>query len=267
MVKSMLIVVAAATLVPFLASANPMERYPHPCDIAYPSDARIKWQCKTLPVGQSLESLVGDRWEDVARFNRIDRRHTRPGVAIKIPERIEDLEGFIPLPLFYPPAEWDDKFILIDLTEQFLVAYEYGALRFALPIVSGNERHETPTGEFHLTDAHRNHRSCLYKIEGTKRPYPMSYALKFYVDREGVSYWIHGRDLPGYPASHGCIGLYDEPMQKKEYGWPKEPMLSDAQRLFDWVLGGEFDDDRVIPLLHGPKIHIIGHAPRPKPLP
>ena len=34
------------------------------------------------------------------------------------------------------------------------------------------------------------------------------------MNREGVSYWIHGRDMPGYPASHGCIGLYDESMQK-----------------------------------------------------
>src|SRR6478736_5802151 len=119
MIRAMLIIVAAGALVSFLASAGPMARLPHPCDIAYPSDARVKWECETLTAGQSLESVVGDRWEDVARFNRIDRRHARPGVAIKIPERIEDLEGFTPLPRFYPPAEWDDKFILVDLTEQF----------------------------------------------------------------------------------------------------------------------------------------------------
>ncbi len=29
------------------------------------------------------------------------------------------------------------------------------------------------------------------------------------------AFWIHGCDLPGYPASHGCVGLYDEEMQKK----------------------------------------------------
>ena len=29
----------------------------------------------------------------------------------------------------------------------------------------------------------------------------MNYALRFYVNREGVSYRIHGRDIPGYPAS------------------------------------------------------------------
>jgi hypothetical protein len=167
--------------------------------------------------------------------------------------------------LFYPPAEQDEQFILIDLSEQFLGAYEYGALRFAAPIASGNGNDETPTGEFRLTAAHRSHQSCLYTIEGTDRPYPMNYALRFYVNRSGVSYWIHGRDLPGYPASHGCIGLYDEPMQKEQYGIPKDPQLNDAKRLFVWVLGGETEDDRMIPLSHGPRVHIIGQAPGHQP--
>ena len=89
----------------------------------------------------------------------------------------------------------------------------------------------------------------------------MNYAFRFHVNREGVSYWIHGRVMPGYPASHGCIGLYDESMQKEKYGLPKDPELNDAQRLFQWVLGGEVEDERVLPLLHGPRVHIIGQAP------
>ena len=93
------------------------------------------------------------------------------------------------------------------------------------------------------------------------RLYPMNYALRFHVNREGACYRIHGRDLPGYPASHGCIGLYDEPMQKEQYLIPKEPELSDAQKLFVWVLGSEPDDDRVISLPRGPRVPIIGHAP------
>ncbi|TKS59549.1 MAG: L,D-transpeptidase [Nitrospira sp.] len=77
-----------------------------------------------------------------------------------------------------------------------------------------------------------------------------------------LSYWIHGRDLPGYPASHGCIGLYNEPMQKEQYGIPKEPELEDAKRLFECVLSGEVENARMIPLIRGPKVHIIGLAPR-----
>ena len=42
---------------------------------------------------------------------------------------------------------------------------------------------------------------------------------------------------------------------------PKDPELSDAQRLFVWVLGSESDDDRVIPLPRDPRVHINGQAP------
>lgn len=254
--------IALCLLFPHGAFPESPKKHPSPCEIAYPSDATIEWDCRTLRSGESLEKLFGERWADVARFNRIDRRHARAGVALKVPKRIEELESFVPLPLFYQPAEQDEQFVLIDLSEQFLGAYEYGALRFAMPIASGDGGNETPLGEFRITAAHRAHQSCLYTIEKTDRPYPMNYALRFHVNRAGVSYWIHGRDLPGYPASHGCIGLYDEAMQKEQYGIPKDPELSDAKRLFEWVLGGETDDDNVILLQSGPRLQIIGEAPR-----
>jgi hypothetical protein len=256
------VIVLVAALIPAVSQSEPARKYRGPCEITYPSDATVEWDCRTLRPGESLESLFGDWWVDVARFNRIDRRHAHSGVSIKVPRRIEDLKLFGPLPQSYSAAEQDEQFMLIDLAEQFLGAYEYGALRFAVPIASGNGHNETPTGEFHLSAAHRAHQSCLYTVEGTDRPYPMNHALRFYVNREGVSYWIHGRDMPGYPASHGCIGLYDEPMQKELYGVPKNPELNDAQRLFVWVLGSDPDDERVISLPHGPRLHIIGEAPR-----
>jgi hypothetical protein len=250
-----------AALLSVPAQADSPKKHRGLCEIHYPSDAMLEWDCRVIPSGTSLETLFGERWIDVARFNRIDRRHARPGLSIKVPRRLEDLVAFNPLPSLYHAAEQDEKFILIDLAEQFLGAYEFGALRFATPIASGDGLNETPTGEFRLTAAHRQHQSCLYMIEGTDRPYPMNYALRFHVNREGVSYWIHGRDMPGYPASHGCIGLYDESMRKEQYGIPKEPELDDAKRLFEWVLGGEATDHRVIPLPRGPRVHIIGQAP------
>ena len=243
------------------AQADSPKQHHGPCEIHYPSDATLEWNCRIIPPGGSLEAIFGEYWVDVARFNRIDRRHARPGLSIKVPRRIEDLAQFIPLPLFYPPGELEEEFILIDLTEQFLGAYEFGALRFSTPIASGYGLNETPTGEFRLTAARRQHQSSLYTIEGTDLPYPMNFALRFHVNREGVSYWSHGRDMPGYPVSHGCIGLYDESMQKEQYGIPKEPELNDAQRLFEWVLGSEPDEERVILLPRGPRVHIIGQAP------
>ncbi|NOT21222.1 MAG: L,D-transpeptidase [Nitrospiraceae bacterium] len=258
MVVSVMIIIMGSQV---SAQADSSKKHRGPCEIVYPSDATVEWDCRTLRPGESLEKLFGESWVDVARFNRIDRRHAHSGLSIKVPRSLEDLTSFTPLPLFYTAAERDEQFILIDLTEQFLGAYEYGGLRFASPIASGNGLNGTPTGKFRLAAAHLRHQSDLYKIEETDRPYPMNYALRFHVNREGVSYWIHGRDMPGYPASHGCIGLYDESMQQEQYGLPKDPELNDAKRLFEWVLGGEIDDDRVIPLPHSLRVYIIGQAP------
>lgn len=248
-----------------LKGAN-ARRSPSPCAIQYPSDGAVEWECRRLRKGETLEGLFGDRWVDVARFNRRDRRHTYPGVAIKVPRRLEAIADFTPMPPNYPPAQTEAKFILVDLSEQFLGAYEYGRLVFSSPIAVGEQGNETPAGEFRITAAHRQHRSSLYFIEKTEIPYPMNYALRFHINRQGVAFWIHGRDLPGVPASHGCIGLYDEPMQKQYYGVPRKPLLEDAKKLYDWVLTPRQDDGKLLLLKDGPRVLIVGQAPGTGPL-
>ena len=235
-----------------------------PCAIHHPSDRRIAWHCRRLQKQETLETLFGSRWIDVARFNRIDRRHAQPGREIKVPVRVEEVVNFTPLPSLYPAGEQERQLIVVDLAEQFLGAYEYGVLRFSFPIASGESENETPTGKFRITAAHRTHRSCLYTIEATTIPYPMQYALRFFVNADGVSYWIHGRDLPGYPASHGCIGLADEQMQLHYYGVPAQPELADAKKLYEWVLGDLTDSGEVLTLASGPAVLIEGVTPKSK---
>lgn len=237
------------------------KRVPSPCKIKYPSDANVEWECRRLRKGETLENLFGDRWIDVARFNRIDRRHAYHGVSIKAPERLEEIENFTPMPEYYEPAESEAKFILIDLSEQFLGAYEYGRLVFSVPVATGEKGNETPSGEFRITAFNSRHKSSLYFIEKTDTPYPMHYGLRFHISKSGIAYWIHGRDIPGYPASHGCIGLYDEEMQKKYYKYPKNPVLNDAKTLFEWVISPLKDDEKFHLLKDGPRLKIIGHAP------
>ena len=260
--RVIVVTVMTVMVLPAISQAESSRKHRGPCEIHYPSDATLEWDCRVILPGESLETIFGEYWDEGARFNRIDRRHAQAGLSIKVPKRVEDLAQFTPLSLIYLPGEPDEQFILIDLTEQFLGAYEFGALRFSTPIASGNGFNQTPTGEFRLTAAHLQHQSNLYAIEGTDRPYPMNYALRFHVNREGVAYWIHGRDMPGYPASHGCIGLYDETMQKEQYGVPKDPELFDAQKLYLWVVGEESDGEGVMVLPHGPRLHIIGQAPK-----
>ena len=230
------------------------------CDLRYPSDASIPWECRRIGKGETLESLFGERWRDVARFNRMDRRHARPGVNIRVPTALAALDGFTPLPTRYEAAAKEARFILIDLSEQFLGAYEYGSLAFSAPVATGRKSHPTPAGQFQVTAFDRSHRSSLYKVEGTNRPYPMHYGLRFLTTRAGVTYWMHGRDMPGYPASHGCIGLSDEAMQKDVYRTPKDPQLADARRLYEWVIADTPDPGTKQEIV-GPRVLITGALP------
>jgi L,D-transpeptidase-like protein len=226
------------------------------CEVRYPSDARVAWDCRVLGRGETVERLFGNRWADVLRFNRIDRLHVLPGVSLKVPRRLADVRGFTPMPAVYPEAAGESKFVLVDLTEQFLGAYEYGRLAFSSPLSGGSKEHPTPTGDFKITAAHGAHWSSLYTFEGTDIPYPMTWALRFHIDREGASFWIHGRDVPGYPASHGCIGLYDESMQRYNYGVPVRPVLDDARRLYEWIVGTSAAATRVLTIT-GPRLRIV----------
>jgi hypothetical protein len=230
-----------------------------PCETRYPSDDRVAWDCRVLRRGETVERLFGRRWVDVLRFNRIDRRRAVAGVVLKVPRRLDDVRAFTSMPASYPEAAGESKFILVDLAEQFLGAYERGRLAFSSPLSTGALEHPTPTGDFTLTAAHRHHASSLYTIGGTDIPYPMTWALRFHTTREGVSFWLHGRDIPGYPASHGCIGLYDESMQFSYYGRPARPVLDDARRVYEWVVGAGAADAR-IRTIAGPRLRIVHSA-------
>jgi hypothetical protein len=233
--------------------------------LEYPSLASIPWEGRFIRPHDTLEKMFGKDWIFVARFNRIDRRHVYPGMTIKVPKNMADIRGYTPLPVVYEPARRHEKYILVNITEQWLGAYEYGKLKFSIPAATGMDGHNTPTGLFRVDARHREHTSSLYKTEDQEAQYPMDNAFRFYVGEDNVAYWIHARDLPGRPASHGCIGVYDEEMQKREYDIPENPVLVDSKKLYDWAVGeDEYEDDSgELELLEdGPVVEVIGENPR-----
>ncbi len=233
--------------------------------VEYPSLKGIAWHAKFIEPNQSLESLFGADWILVARFNRIDRRHVYPGVTIKVPDNIEDIRTYTPLPRHYAPAARHEKFILVDITEQWLGAYQYGKLVFSAPAATGKATTETPAGMFQIDARDLNHTSSLYKTANDEEQYPMDNALRFFIGPDNVSYWLHARDLPGRPASHGCIGLYDEEMQNRVFGIPLQPVLKDSQKLYNWAAGEEeYEDDEGVAeeLEDGPTVEVRGSLPR-----
>jgi hypothetical protein len=232
--------------------------------IQYPSLKAIPWEPRFIRPQDTLEKMFGNDWVHVARFNRIDRRHVYPGMTIKVPKDMAQIRDYTPMPAFYEPARHHEKYILVDLTEQWLGAYEYGKLKFSMPAASGMDGHNTPTGLFQVDARDRNHTSSLYKTPDDEEQYPMDNAIRFHVDADDVSYWIHARDLPGRPASHGCIGVFDEAMQNREFGVPEKPVLLDSEKLYNWAVGEEDyeDDSGEVELLEdGPVVEVSGNNP------
>jgi hypothetical protein len=102
---------------------------------------------------------------------------------------------------------WDAKrassgplLLTIDLTAQRVMVYRDGALIAASAISTGTMGRETPTGVFTILEKKVMHRSTTY--DNAPMPYMQRLTTK------GIA--IHAGDLPGYPASHGCIRLPNE---------------------------------------------------------
>jgi hypothetical protein len=268
--------ITVAALLCFATPGIAAEKVKSLCELHYPSDEHIEWECLKLRWEETPAGLFGEHWQDVLRFNRMDRRHFFGGRSIKVPKRLEEIKDFTPLPATYPDAEKDEKFILIDQSEMFLGAYEHGILVFSYPVAVGIKGHRVPNGEFRIDAADRKHKSNLYTVEEIGRRYPMHYALRFFVDKKTdgwPSFFIHGRDVPGYPASHGCIGLYDEEMQKDYYSdydrkvnkpyyhELKPPFLEAARELYLWAVGSRDDPGTFYKISDGPRVLIIGAPP------
>ena len=97
--------------------------------------------------------------------------------------------------------------LTIDLTAQRLMVYRNGGLMAASVISTGTLGRETPTGVFTVLEKKVFHRSSTY--DNAPMPYMQRLTTK------GIA--IHAGDLPGYPASHGCIRLPNE-FAKRLYG-------------------------------------------------
>ena len=96
--------------------------------------------------------------------------------------------------------------VIISLADQTLSAYRNGIRIAYSSISSGVKGRSTPAGVFTVLEKEVTHFSNKYH----HAPMPFMQRLTW----EGVA--LHGGDLPGYPASHGCIRLPRE-FAKKLY--------------------------------------------------
>ena len=87
--------------------------------------------------------------------------------------------------------------IVVSLPQQRAYVYRGGALIGVSTVSTGRAGYETPTGTFNILQKARIHHSNLYE----SAPMPFMQRLTW----DGVA--LHAGEIPGQPASHGCIRL------------------------------------------------------------
>jgi len=87
--------------------------------------------------------------------------------------------------------------LIVNLKSQRAVLYRNGVPIGASTVSTGRPGYHTPTGVFTILQKHVEHYSSKYD----NAPMPYMQRLTWY----GIA--VHAGQLPGYPASHGCIRL------------------------------------------------------------
>lgn len=87
--------------------------------------------------------------------------------------------------------------IVVSLKTQHAHVYRNGVLIGISTVSTGKAGYQTPTGIFTVLQKHVEHRSNLYE----NAPMPYMQRLTW----SGIA--LHAGNLPGYPASHGCVRL------------------------------------------------------------
>ena len=87
--------------------------------------------------------------------------------------------------------------LVVNLETQRAVFFRNGVPIGATTVSSGKDGYETPTGVFTILQKNKEHYSKTYN----NAPMPNMQRLTW----RGIA--LHAGNLPGYPASHGCIRL------------------------------------------------------------
>lgn len=94
-------------------------------------------------------------------------------------------------------AESGEVEVVVSIERQMAYVYRAGTLIGVSTVSTGRRGHSTPTGSFTILQKNRRHFSNLYN----NAPMPNMQRLTW----GGIA--LHAGQLPGYPASHGCVRL------------------------------------------------------------
>src|SRR5438034_6374653 len=175
------------------------------------------FKVQSLKSIKELESRLGaDAFAVMLKLNRIDKRHIHAGDSLVIPDASADLMSIAPFPTHLEIARKIPKLVLVSRRVQAFGAYESGTLVRWGPTSTGKKSTPTPAGLYHANWKAKKRRSSVNQ----NWILPWCFNLD---DIAGISF--HQFDLPGYPASHGCVRLLEEDA-KWVYDWADQWTLS-----------------------------------------
>jgi hypothetical protein len=120
-------------------------------------------------------------------------------IKLNDPSLVQTVRAMKPGDFLWAPdiAPAGPVMIIVSLRDQRAHVYRNGVPIGISTVSTGKEGHETPTGVFTILQKRVDHKSNLYNSA------PMPYMQRLTWD--GIA--LHAGNLPGYPASHGCIRL------------------------------------------------------------
>lgn len=184
--------------------------------------------------GSELTKIVGIKNVfTVLAINRVDDKHLYSGMTVVIPQSFDKPEIWEFMPSNIESAKKIPKLVIISQRTQAFGFYEYGKLVRSGPVSSGKQTTPTKNGLYFTN----------WKGKEVVSTFSDEWILKwnFNIDnKEGIS--LHQYILPGYPASHSCVRMYEQ----------------DAQWLYDWANQWVLDSDGQTKLVNGTPVIIFG---------
>jgi hypothetical protein len=168
------------------------------------------------------------------KLNRADTAHLANLKQMIVPNRW-DLGhlAYSPMPLVVPWLSDLRKALVVEIGAQVFGAYEFGLLIQWGPVSTGGSTHETPSGHYNLNWNARLHRSS------ENEDWVMPWYFNFSNER---GFGVHQYDLPGRPASHGCVRMLER----------------DAKWVYEWGEGWTLNPDSHDVVGYGTPVLVIG---------
>jgi lipoprotein-anchoring transpeptidase ErfK/SrfK len=178
----------------------------------------------------------------ILKLNRVDRGNLANVKSLIVSDNLTDPNAVSPFPLELGIVRDLPKLIVVSRKVQAFGAYESGKLVRWGPTSTGKRSTQTPTGLYHAN----------WKSKKTRSTVDSSWILPwvFNLDNfEGIAF--HEYELPGYPASHGCVRLLQEDARWL-YSWADMWILSVKDRSLlahgtPVVIFGDYDWKRGAP--------------------